>query len=331
MQVPVSVILPVYKGEAYLENAISSILQQTFTDFEFIIVNDASPDRSEEVVNRFNDGRIKYYKSDTNLGLVGALNKGISLSSGKYIARMDQDDFSFPDRLKKQFEFLESHPGYIIAGTQVTVLGTGHLKKYPSTNEEIKVALLFGSPFAHPAVMFRRSVLVDNKLTYEEQFRHAEDFGLWMRLSSLGKMINLDYVGLDYRVHETQYTQVFSDRTRDVHYAVRDEYLRKLGAVLSQQDREMLEMISRKEIDLTDEPLLRSIGDFFGRMPSYLEKSNLDQHMLKNFIYGRWKRFCTDRAKKGLKAHSIFRSSAVSRWKNDLPLRLWFVKQYLRS
>ena len=331
MQIPVSVILPVYKGAAYLKNAIESILQQSFTSFELVIVNDASPDNSEEIIRQFTDPRIKYFKSDINLGLVGALNKAISLSSGKYLARMDQDDFSFKDRLKIQYEFLENNPEYIVAGTKVRILGTERLKEYPATNEEIKMKLVFGAPFAHPAVMIRKSILDDNDLQYEEQYRHAEDFGLWMRLSALGKMINLDYVGLDYRIHETQYTKVFTDDSRDVYYTIRDEYLKKIGVKMDQQDRDKFEILSRRDIDVRDEKVLRETGDFINKLADIFKNASIDQRILKDFLYVKWKRFCVERAKKGLKTYSIFRSCPVSKWRSDWKLHLWFLKNYLAS
>jgi glycosyltransferase involved in cell wall biosynthesis len=326
MPIPVSVILPVYKGEAYIKPAIESILQQSFKDFELIIVNDASPDNSEAIIQQFNDPRIKYFRCETNLGLVGALNKLIKLSSGKYLARMDQDDIAQKDRLQQQFNFLESNPDHVVCGTQVRVLGTHQLKAYPKTDEEVKVFMLFGSPFAHPAVMIRKSVLTDHQLQYDEQFKHAEDYGLWVQLSRYGKMSNIDYVGIDYRIHDSQYTKVFSDGMRISDHLIKNIYLSMLSVDIPQTDMVLYEKIARKEVNIKSEDEMKQIGLFLERFVHYFEHSSISITALKKYVYGRWKRLCIDRKKAGLRSYRIFFSSPVARWETDLKLHLWLLK-----
>ena len=116
-QAQVTVLMPVYNAEQYLREAIGSILHQTFTDFEFIIINDGSTDRSEEIIKSYTDTRIRYYKNESNLKLIATLNKGFDLAGGKYIARMDADDISLPNRLQLQFELMEKNPEVGLCGT----------------------------------------------------------------------------------------------------------------------------------------------------------------------------------------------------------------------
>src|SRR5688500_8514963 len=106
----VSVLMPVYNAEAYVSEAIQSILQQTYKNFEFLIINDGSTDNSEKLINTFSDSRIRYIRNSENIKLVATLNKGIDLSVGKYLVRMDADDISLPERLQKQVDFMETHP-----------------------------------------------------------------------------------------------------------------------------------------------------------------------------------------------------------------------------
>ena len=329
LQIPVSVILPVYNGGEYLHAAIESILSQTFSFFELIIVNDASKDNSAETIDAFKDGRIKVYHSPTNLGLVGALNKAIELSSGHYLMRMDQDDLSNPDRLKRQYEFLQHHPEYSMVGTRISIMGTQEIKHAPLTDEDIKAFLLFGSPFAHPSVMIRKSVLTENQLKYDETFKHAEDYGLWSQLAAFGKMANLDYVGLQYRLHPSQYTNVFSKGMADTSYKIRNHYLQMLDVKMPESDRVIFEMLANKQIDYSDTEMIKEIGHFLVRFYGYFEHTHLNQLSLRNLIYNKWKRICIDRAKAGFKSYAIYRASNISKWKKDVKLKIWLLKHAL--
>ncbi|MFT5919102.1 MAG: glycosyltransferase involved in cell wall biosynthesis, partial [Granulosicoccus sp.] len=141
----VTVLLPVYNAEKFLEQAIRSVLDQTFTEFEFLIINDGSTDRSEEIIVSFNDSRIRYIKNETNLKLIKTLNKGIEFASGKYIARMDADDISLPTRFEQQVALLEKQPEIGVCGTNCiifTTKGEESPSQYASDNDEIKFNML---------------------------------------------------------------------------------------------------------------------------------------------------------------------------------------------
>ena len=200
----VTVIMPVFNCEQYVQEAVTSIINQSFTNFEFLIIDDASTDGTVQLIKKFNDPRIKLIEKPLNTGLTKSLNYGLSIAKGTYIARMDGDDISYPRRFEKQIAFLESHPEVVLCGTNYTILGTNIDKNVPNLHEDIKVGLLEGSCIGHPTVMIRKSTLDQNGITYNFEEEPAEDFNLWIRLLKFGKLYNLPEVLLAYRVHEHQ-------------------------------------------------------------------------------------------------------------------------------
>lgn len=327
--VSISIVLPVYRGAAYLKDAIKSILNQTFTDFELIIVNDASPDDSEEVIRLFTDARIKYIKNPVNLGLVGALNVGLDHCAGKYVARMDQDDISFPNRLKQQFEFMESHSDVIVCGMQIRILGTNTIQYYPLTDEGIRVALLFGAPFAHPVVMMRRAVLDNNNLRYEEFFKHAEDYGFWVKLSKYGKLVNLPEVGLDYRLHQQQYTKVFLEENKKSDINIREAYLRANNVKLNDEELSLYHKVANRDINVEDKNEMEKLSSFLVSFVQHFEGTAVMTSLLKVNLFNKWKKWCKDRQRKGLASLRLFISSPVSRWQTDIKTIIWLLQYQL--
>jgi glycosyltransferase involved in cell wall biosynthesis len=204
----VSVLLPVYNGEKYLSDTIKSILDQTYTNIELIIINDCSTDHSEEIILSFKDKRINYFKNEINLKLIKTLNKGVLLSKGKYIVRIDSDDIAVVDRIQKQVQFMECNSEYIVAGSYVQLIKNDVLStdviNYHQFNDDIKFSLIFNCPFIHPSVIIRTSVFQELKITFNENFVHAEDYALWIELASLGKFYNIPEVLTYYRIHDEQ-------------------------------------------------------------------------------------------------------------------------------
>lgn len=201
----ISVAMPVYNGGLHLAEALDSILAQTYTNFEFIIIDDGSTDSSLKVLMEYQkkDARIRLISRE-NRNLATTLNDIIDLSRGKWIARMDQDDIALPHRFEAQLEWLEK-TNADIAGSWVKRFGTSdkRIVMLPQTDEAIKVDLLFRSPFAHPSVMMRSEFV--KKLRYDKSWEKAEDYDLWTRASEAGWiMTNVPEVLLLYRVHATQ-------------------------------------------------------------------------------------------------------------------------------
>jgi glycosyltransferase involved in cell wall biosynthesis len=205
----ISVIMPVYNGAAFLKEAIESILKQTFSDLELIIINDASTDGSEEIILSYKDDRIRYFKNQNNLGLIATLNLGISESRGTYIARMDQDDISLPDRFQKQVDHLSENKNVALVATKISMTNEKSEDKgawnddfNTTTSAEIKAYMPKLNCIAHPSIMARAEVM--KKFGYSRSLEHSEDWGLWLTLLSEGYTISkIDEVLLKYRVHDT--------------------------------------------------------------------------------------------------------------------------------
>ena len=202
----ISVIMSVYNAEAFLEEAIQSILDQTFKNFEFIIIDDASTDHSLEIISSFDDERIVFIRNEKNLGLTKSLNKAISYARGKYIARMDADDISVLERLEKQVGLMESNPHIDICGTWYETFGIKeYIQKLPITHEEIKASLLFFSPIAHPSVLMKKSIF--DTYSYPQEFLKAQDYALWTLLIDKYTFENIPEPLLKYRMHIEQITE----------------------------------------------------------------------------------------------------------------------------
>lgn len=205
----VTVLMPVYNGEKYLRPAIESILNQSFTDFEFLIINDGSTDSSVKIIESYNDPRIRLIHNDHNLKLIATLNKGFELARGEYLARMDCDDVSLPDRLLKQVNFMVTHPEVGICGTRARVItqdGTLLKRKrlnYPAGYSAQKYAWR-PSPIIHPTAFIRNSVF--KKFKYDPNYIHAEDYELWMKASRETVLYNLKEYLFLYRIHSTSIT-----------------------------------------------------------------------------------------------------------------------------
>jgi len=201
----VSVVMSVYNGEKYLAEAIESILNQRFTDFEFIIIDDGSFDSSPSLLARYGqrDPRILIHRFDRNRGLSTALNFGIHHARGEYIARMDGDDISLPNRLQEQVVFMDAHPKIDICGTWVELIGDfqGQVWKYPTQHEAIYARMLFANTLVHPSVIMRVVSIKRHALLYDENIRYAQDYELWSRAVTSVKLANLDQILLKHRIH----------------------------------------------------------------------------------------------------------------------------------
>jgi FkbM family methyltransferase len=199
----VSVVLPVYNCPRYVGQAVESILAQTCADFELIVVDDGSEDETPDVVRRFTDPRIRLV-TQANRGLAGALNRGIELARGRYIARQDQDDVSFPERVAKQVAFLDAHPRCALVGTWAEIWRgderTDRVHAHPSDNANLKFQLLLNNPFVHSSVMIRRAAL-DRVGAYSTDpgRQPPEDYELWSRVAREFEVANLPEVLHIYR------------------------------------------------------------------------------------------------------------------------------------
>jgi glycosyltransferase involved in cell wall biosynthesis len=226
----ITVLMPVHNGERYLKEAVESILCQTFSDFEFLILDDGSTDSGMKVVKNYSDSRIRLEVNETNLGIAATLNRGIRLARGRYIARMDCDDISLPDRLRKQFDFLEAHPDVGVCGSRVRRIGAKRgFWKVKVRDEAIRSRLLFENAMAHPSVTIRKSVLIDHNLGYDPALRCAQDYAFWVDLARHSRLANLEQVLVLYRVHASQISEAKKSEQRSSADRVRELQLKKFA------------------------------------------------------------------------------------------------------
>jgi hypothetical protein len=205
----VTVLLPVYNGAGYLDAALASILGQSFKDFELLIIDDGSTDRTPEIIEACQDKRIRCIRHESNRGLIATLNEGLGLTASKYVARMDADDVCHPQRLEMQHRFMEEHPDVGVAGTAIRLIDRegrrGPTYRFPEQHDVILWALSFVCPMAHPTVMMRRDLVVSAG-GYSVSAVHAEDYDLWERLSTRTRFANLPQALLSLRKHELSVT-----------------------------------------------------------------------------------------------------------------------------
>jgi len=234
----ISVLLPMYNAEAHIQEAVDSILNQSYQNFELIIINDGSTDQSlQKVTTLYGNNKKVRLIDQKNHGLIFTLNKAIALSEGELLARMDADDISFPDRFLKQVQLFESTPDLGICGSSTKNFGFNNDISIKSSNDdELKAQLLISPPFAHPSVMIKKSVLTDNNILYDEEYKHCEDFAFWSDLAQHCIFSNVTDISLMYRVHENQITNTFSDTVMEAHYKLCSKNLAKINIHLLKED-----------------------------------------------------------------------------------------------
>ena len=280
MNVNISVIMPVYNAEKYLIDAIDSILNQTFINFEFLIINDGSTDKSKEIILSYNDKRIRYVENETNLKLIKTLNKGIGLANGKYIIRMDADDISMPNRFQEQFDFMELNQDVVLCGSFAEKFGIDKgIFLVPSSDKEIRETFVVHSPFIHPSVIIRHSTVKENKIIYNDKYLHAEDYKFWLELLKIGKVHNIKKVLLRYRTSQDQISNKYSKEQAYTSQKIRREFIKDyLGQDIIENSINIetikkLKSIKNKNKDNTINSIIYAI---------YL---SLDAYSVKSFLY----------------------------------------------
>jgi len=275
----VTVLMTVYNAEEYLDEAIQSVLRQDFTDFEFLIVNDGSPDNSQEILDRYTkvDPRIRVIKQQ-NMGLVASLNKGIRLAKGEYIARMDSDDVSMARRFSRQVAFLDSQPETVLLGGCFEIIDEdgNFLDRVftPLKDRDLRRCLLMKNVFGHASVMYRRTAVLQVG-GYSTQVGPTEDLDLWMRLSQIGKIASLPYGLMRYRVNRNGIS--ITKSRQQMHYTQQ--------LIANYRSNNHFEVLSRQEIKHTAQNYLHSgPGLFFGiglKMAFLLDNAQLGVKMIR--------------------------------------------------
>jgi glycosyltransferase involved in cell wall biosynthesis len=292
----VNIIMAVYNQADFLLDSINSVLNQSFADFDLIIINDGSKDKSEEVILSIKDERICYYSNGQNKGLIYSLNRGLEIAikkGGKYIARMDSDDIAFPERLLQQVNYLDEHPSVGLLGTAVQYFGSTNKIRYsPVTQRKIIATLYCYNPFVHPTVVFRSDIIKD--ITFDPTCPKYEDYKLWIDLIGTCEFHNLPTVLLHYRKHPGSVTSSYEGE-RGIDHAMFKQILThlnlKLGGRLTDQELETLSIITGpgrakinpniplKELQATVDAIILKTDD------SILDQAYLTQLLIERIMY----------------------------------------------
>jgi glycosyltransferase involved in cell wall biosynthesis len=302
----VTVLMPVYNGEKYLQEAINSILNQDFEDFEFLIINDGSTDSSANIISLYHDKRIRSIENEKNLGLITTLNKGLDLANGEYIVRMDCDDICVKSRLSVQVALMDGNKKLGASGSYYQLLRNNKkgIADFPLSNDEIKAFMIFNSPIAHPSAIIRKSLIEQYGLKYSSEFIHCEDYNLWSQIAECSELANSSKVLLKYRVHENQITgnvKFISAKNTSLNH-IRLRHLKLIGILPSEDELVIHNLVSNGERANSVEQF-NSSEDWLRKIIHINSTTKaVDKSFLEKIVLERWLRLCVNfyGVKKGL-------------------------------
>lgn len=341
----VSVLIPCYNVDQYVEEAINSILTQTYSNLEIIAINDCSTDKTGDILQELakKDSRITVIDNSQNLKLIQTLNKGIQLCNGEYIARMDADDISLPTRIEKEVDFLERHRDHDIVSTQFYAFRSENpsrkdLNHAPCLDTELRAYLLFRSGICHPAVLIRKRIFTELGLKFESEYLHVEDYALWAKAIYKTKIANLEEPLLLYRVHQYQVSSLNEE--------LQLENKKKVFKIHCQQhgfptDEDFIDIYASVAECVPLHPTFEYLDkceDFILRLISLnKEKPFCDEAYLERMLSIHWLRLCAN-SRIGLKVAKRLKASPLYKEKNytsrDLAIfytKCTFKLQYKKS
>ncbi len=282
----VSVVMAVHNSEKYLREAIESILNQSYTHLELIVIDDGSTDSSKNIIRSFTDPRVRFLENEFNSGIVFTRNKGVEAACGEYIATLDSDDIALPGRLEKQADFLNRNPDHALCGTFYRTIDQNgrFLKKicYPTNNQDIVTFLTLGNCFCNSTIMVRRALA--KELKYRDVFYIGEDYDMWCRISQRAKVANLPIFGASYRVHETSITVQKAPDMFALVKRINQQILNDLQIEFSEKELEVHSNLLNRNIDFfQNESNFASLEDWIIKFYDKLKKCNRYNNLL---LYG---------------------------------------------
>jgi len=291
----VTVLMSVYNGEKYLCEAVDSILNQTFKDFEFLIINDGSTDGTAEIIKSYQDSRIKIINNEKNIGLTKSLNKGLKFAKGEYIARMDADDISYPNRLEVQYEYMKSNSDLAICASSYEQINENGntikvIKGYLEC-EQLYYFLTFANQLAHSTVFLRKSIIL--KLNgYDDKLIQSQDYDLWCRVSRIGKIVRIDEILLKLRIHQNNISSKYKNNQkyvansvalRNIKQICNDRVNAKAIEMLCESDREIF--FDGINIHTLINNLIMLNNCIIDSAPAYIDKKRLAKICWERIYY----------------------------------------------
>ncbi len=310
-----SIVMPVYNRENYIKSAIDSILNQTFTRFEFIIINDGSTDKTVEIIQSYNDLRIKLHHNDKNRGIVYSRNHGLQKATGKYIGMFDSDDIALPQKFEKQVNFLEKNPDYAMVGAWVKWIdGDGNLTgkswKLPAPPQKIPAMMLFRNYFVQSTVVIRHEAIPEGG--YSEGFDIVEDSKMWFDVSLNHKVANIQEYLLHYRMHDDNISDMSEKHVKNSKKLI-SYILNKIGIDATDEELDLhLNLKSGKPIKSLQE--LKKYEKWLYKIYLANKQEKLyDQQIFRKIVFNRWLKACKKAQGLGLKTITKFGTSPLSK------------------
>jgi glycosyltransferase involved in cell wall biosynthesis len=295
----VTVLMPVFNGERYLERAIQSILMQSLKDYKFFIIDDGSTDSSLEIINRYKeqDSRIQLLANSSNRGLIYTLNIGLDTIDTKYVARMDCDDVAFPTRLEKQVRLMEASPSIGVCGTWITVKNTSdgseYTQRYPTRHANIKLHMLSYCAVAHPSVILRKSFFEQYGLRYDPAFIHAEDYELWTRAIDKFEFANIAEPLLEYTTHPENVSSKNEAIQSRATSKIRTEQVAKLICPKPKDETIITRLLTSGLPDALNQQDFMDASNLLERLLIANKKKKVyDTTLFDHFLFNAWYRMC---------------------------------------
>ena len=282
-----SVVMPVFNGEKFLKIAIESILNQTYTDFELLIINDGSTDKSADIINSYQDKRIRFLENDGNKGIFYTRNRLFEEVKGKYIAILDCDDYAEPTRLEKQADFLDKNNEFGLVGSWITLIddkntikGAWQLEHRP---ERIPAKLLFFNQFAQSSVMMRKEF---SDLKYREEYPPTEDYDLWVRISHKTRVINLAESLVKYRIHDNNISQTQREKADRNVLKIYKNQLEELGVYANQDELQIHKKVGNMDFEKNNESFFEKAKIWLELLHAKNEEIEVYNKMVFNELLG---------------------------------------------
>ena len=309
-----SVLMPVFNSEQFVAEAIESIMNQTFKDFEFLILDDASTDKSFEIIKDFEkrDSRIKVYQNEKNLGVVASRNKLLNLAKGKYIVWLDSDDIAIENRFEKQMNFLEEHPGIGMVGANAAIINEFGNKirewSFETDPQKLKIELFFHSPFLSSSVMIRKSCLPQN--CYDSRFPVAEDFDLYSKIAEQYEIANIREFLVKYRINSKGLSKNNSEKMEKLSVQVIKEHAERLGIKLEENTiKNLRKPVTASKIALKEIPEIEKSLILLKNL--LINKEGFNKTAVDEVIQKYWFETCRKSTHNGLKILKIFFKSPL--------------------
>lgn len=309
----VTVLMPAYNCAHYVARSIKSILKQTFSDFEFLIIDDGSTDNTDEVILSFSDERINYIHNERNLGVAKTLNHGLKLAKGEYIVRMDSDDISRPMRIERQVKFMDNNPSIGISGTFTRLFGSQLpvINRRPTGPSVVDAFMVFDNPISHPTAILRRQLFTENNILYDPHFNRTEDYELWCRCRGIFLLDNLPEQLVMMRIHKKSVTGKFGEIMRHQTENVLRKQLRTLDVSPNQEELSFHHMVGRGNRLFTRNDLKRAHAWLLYLQYVNRLKGVYENHAMATAIGMIWFRLCANSTPLGTWMWNFYRISKL--------------------